>query len=340
MSDIIHLEPIRRMGSHMLLAGFGLSGSGKTLSLIKIALGLVKDPKKIALIDTETGRGRIYADDAPGIMYGEFTPPFTPERYVDMLQQVEGAGIECCILDSGSHEWEGIGGILEIADAQRTSAGHEMKGQGKWAKPKARHKRFKNYLLTSRMHLLISLRAREKLEEVKQDIPNGPKKGSYISKGILPIQEDVFKNEMIVQLEFMEREVNGIMRGGFFRVDKCPERLLGAFSAGGQIGVHTGEAIAKWIAGGDAVDPVMHQLKLDADNAAQKGMIALKTWRDTLPKQQQAMLVPFMDNFKSIATTADEEAAAAAAGDGQSDSGYGTQAPSDFADYNQPGAQQ
>jgi hypothetical protein len=37
----------------------------------------------------------------------------------------------------------------------------------KWAKPKARHKRFVQVMLTTRMHIILCLRAKEKLVQRK-----------------------------------------------------------------------------------------------------------------------------------------------------------------------------
>lgn len=341
MTDsIITLEPIQRHGSHMLMALYGMSGSGKTLSAIKIAQGLVKDPKKIALIDTETGRGKIYAEDAPGIMYAAFSPPFTPERYIEVIKHVEEQGIECCIIDSGSHEWEGIGGLIEIADNQKSSQGYDLKGLVKWSKPKARHKKFINCMLSSQMHILISLRAKEKLVQKKIPQANGAPKDEIVSEGYVPIQERNFKFDMIVQVHCFEQEVNGMMQGGFFKLDKCPGKLVHAFPIGKQLDVDTGQRIAQWIAGGAPVDKDLENLKLKAQEHADKGTKELEKLWGSLQKPDQIRLKPYMENFKSIAASADEEAAmAAAVSDDQSDSGYGQQVPADFADYNQGGQQ-
>lgn len=305
--SVITLEPIRREGSHMLMAFIGLSGSGKTLSAIKVARGLVKDPKKIALIDTETGRGKIYAEDAPGIQYAAFAPPFTPERYIEVIKQCEAAGIEACIIDSGSHEWEGIGGMIEIADGQTSAKGYELKGLVKWSKPKARHKKFINAMLNSQMHILICLRAKEKLAQKKVPDGKGGFKEEIVSEGFVPIQEKDFKFDMIVQVHCYEHEVNGRAEGGFFKLDKCPGKLAHAFPMGKQLSEDTGRAIAAWIAGGASVDKDLEALKANAEETANEGIEKLKTWHEALTKDQKIKLMPFMENFKSIAVAADEE---------------------------------
>ena len=107
----------------MLVSISGTSGSGKTYSALLLAAGIAGPSGKVGLIDTENGRGEMYAD-SPGIkaalpngyLYLRFDPPFTPERYIEHLQAAESAGIAVCIVDSGSHEWEGIGGVSEAAE--------------------------------------------------------------------------------------------------------------------------------------------------------------------------------------------------------------------------------
>ena len=51
----------QRLGSHVILAVVGESSSGKTYSAILLGRGLVGEKGKLAMIDTETGRGRMYA---------------------------------------------------------------------------------------------------------------------------------------------------------------------------------------------------------------------------------------------------------------------------------------
>src|SRR5690242_17663606 len=104
-----------RRGTHVIVTAYGESGCGKTYSLIKLGRGLVGPNGKLGMIDTETGRGLIYANVGDGYEYAELTPPFTPERYIEAIDAAEAAGIEALIIDSGSHEWEGLGGVLEIA---------------------------------------------------------------------------------------------------------------------------------------------------------------------------------------------------------------------------------
>ena len=89
----------------------GVSGCGKTFSALRLARGLASAWDKVALIDTESGRGDLYSD------LGEYNiitlkAPFSPERFIEAIKACEDQGMEVIIIDSISHEWEGKVGCL------------------------------------------------------------------------------------------------------------------------------------------------------------------------------------------------------------------------------------
>jgi AAA domain len=294
MSDeaIVTFAPARREGSHVLISMEGSSGDGKTYSAILLMRGLVGPKGKFGLLDTETGRGKIYADLASGYEYGELTPPFTPERYTAAIKAAEAAGLDGLIIDSASHEWEGIGGIGEIAEAS------ELKGLNKWARPKARHKKFMWALLTTRMHIIVCLRAKEKMLQKGNEVVSG---------GWVPIQEKGFGFEMTVRLFFPGGAKDEDK--GKPELRKCPKDLLGAFPDGAQISVDTGARIAEWVHGGVPVDGEAMTLKRDAEEAAEGGEAVLDKFLLGLPKSKKDKLKPFGANLRSIAIQADKDAA-------------------------------
>jgi hypothetical protein len=292
--SIIRFQKAVRIGSHVLIGIYGESGCGKTYSALMLGRGLIGPGGKLGIIDTETGRGKIYADDVPGgYLYGELTPPFTPERYIEAIDDAEAAGIECLIVDSMSHEWEGLGGILEIADTGTTARGDELKGLAKWAKPKQRHKKFIQKLLTTRLHLILCLRAKEKLEQNGKNI---------VSAGFVPIQDKRFIYEMTVNM-FLPNEG----KRGIPTITKCPAHLLGAFPSGQQIGVRTGEAIAQWVSSGVPVDAKLEDLKREGEEAAGQGTETFRAYWKDLEPAKRSLLKPYIPNFESIARSADEE---------------------------------
>jgi hypothetical protein len=183
----------------LLIALAGASGSGKTLSALKIARGLAGgDDGKIAFIDTEARRGLHYAvapGEKPGpdrfaFQHGDLRAPFTPEAYAAAIKAADAAGFDVIVVDSCSHEYEGEGGLHDMHDdlvaaaVAKSKAVAEEKGWrfdeaqardrasvGAWNEPKMRHKRFVARLLQCRAHLILCLRADEKIriEKVKDD---------------------------------------------------------------------------------------------------------------------------------------------------------------------------
>ena len=300
---IVKFTPAARKGSHVLIGLYGFSGCGKTLSALYIARGLVGPKGRIAMIDTETGRGLVYAMEAGGFDHAELTPPFTPERYVEAIRQAETAGYDALIIDSASHEWEGIGGIIETAEASG------QQGLLKWANPKARHKKFVQHLLNTRMHVVICLRAKEKLVPVTAaNIAKypGAKVKDIVSEGMVSIQDKRFIYEQTVQL-FLPLPEAGQPRGVPV-LEKCPKDLLGAFPPGEQISVATGERIAEWVAGGAPVDHAAEALQRTAEETAAGGTAMMREWWKGLTKDQQKKLSPTLPNLRSIAETADKDA--------------------------------
>jgi hypothetical protein len=302
---IVTFRKAERRGTHIILAAYGESGCGKTYSLIKLGRGLVGPNGKLGMLDTETGRGLIYAKVAGGYEYAELTPPFTPERYAEAVDDAEQAGIDALIIDSGSHVWEGMGGILEMADSQVSQSGKSLEGLVKWARPKARYKKYVQRLLTSRMHLLISLRAKERFVQGRN--PQTLKE-EIISAGYIPIQDKRFIFETTVQLFLPVHEDRKKL--GVPVVQKCPEDLYGAFPEGEHIGEETGSRIAEWVNGGAPVDHVFERLKRNAEEIAGGGTKAFRAfWRQTIDKNARDRLRPCLDNLKSIADAADREQA-------------------------------
>ena len=98
----------------------GPAGSGKTMSALLIASGLTNNWNKIGIVDTENGSGDLYVNKQIGpFQIGEYQiltmhAPFEVQKYIDAIKLAEDGDIEVLILDSISHAWAGIGGLLEV----------------------------------------------------------------------------------------------------------------------------------------------------------------------------------------------------------------------------------
>jgi hypothetical protein len=285
----------------MLISLSGPSGSGKTLSGILLAAGMVKPGEEVGMIDAENGRGTLYQDD-PLVLkalpdsyhYTQISAPYTPSRYVMALTAMEKAGVTVCLIDSTSHEWEGEGGCIDIAE------NNKLKGMPNWALAKREHKKFLAYCLSSPMHIIFCLRAREKMKIVKD--ANG--KDQFIPVGMTPIAEKNFVFEQLLSLMFDEKthHYSGV---------KVPQMLAGMFPGNELMTKNHGAAIREWADGGQAVNPVT-LLQKRARSAAELGMSEYSTFYGSLTVQQKKTLADTTHaENKAIAEAADAERRAA-----------------------------
>lgn len=244
----------------MLISLSGTSGSGKTFSALLLAAGIAGN-EKVGMIDAENGRGTLYEDDPMiraalpnGYSYTSISAPYTPARYVMALKAMEAAGVRVCVIDSTTHEWEGEGGCTDMAE------NNKLRGMPNWAMAKREHKKFLAYCLSSSMHIIFCLRAREKTKIVKDE--RG--KDQFVPMGIMPIAEKNFVFEMLLSL--MVDEISHTYTGV-----KVPKMLTGIFKGGELINKQHGAAIRQWADGGRALDPG-EQLRKRARSAAELGM--------------------------------------------------------------------
>ena len=146
-------KKLSRQQAKLRMAMVGASGSGKTYSALLAAQGL---GGKTAFIDTEGGRANFYAKefDITGLV---LDPPYSAEYYIELIHLAEKEGFDNLIIDSISHEWKGLGGILE------NLSNEEAKGakfaQRAWRSLTPRHNRFLQTITASPLHIICTVRA-------------------------------------------------------------------------------------------------------------------------------------------------------------------------------------
>lgn len=295
MTDTLIIRPASRSRVKAKILIAGPTGGGKTYSAILLARGIVGPSGRIGFLDTERGRGERCAGLAGGFDIAQLAPPYTPERYVEAIDQFERAGYDALIIDSISHEWEGDGGILEQAEAIEIRT--RRPGLHCWAKPKGAHKKFVNKLLSTQMHLIICARAREKTVAGPKDERG---KETIVSAGFQPIVEKNFPFEVDVSMMLDDATKVPTLR-------KCPADLLPAFPQGQRITIQGGALIGQWLAGGVAVDHIFIAAAEAGREAARRGSSALKEWWGSLTREQQVALTPIKDGeLRSIAGAVDQ----------------------------------
>lgn len=289
--SIFKIEEAHREGARLVIGLGGISGGGKTFTALQLAWGLANfDSKKVGLLCTENRRGRLYADalrDQQGnihrFMVGDLVPPFSPARYIEAIKAFEQAGVEVLVIDSVSHEWNGIGGCEDIANAPD--------GQGKapknprWNTAKREHKSFMNAMLQSPLHVIACMRAQPK---VKLETQNG--KTVYVDQGVLPIQEKSFTFELTASMMLWN---SGKQRD----VLKCPDELAGIFGKSGEwaegyLTAQSGKQLRDWVDGGGKVDPEVQRAWDQLLMTCEQGMAALQAAWVKLPANIKKAIDP------------------------------------------------
>lgn len=288
---ILNIRKAVRTGSKVVIGIAGISGSGKTYTALKIARGMVDDPSEIGFLDTENGRGSLYADILDGqFLIGDLYPPFTPMRYASAIKEFQDAGVKVLVIDSGSHEHEGEGGLEDIANAPLL-AGKKM---ADWKRAKSEHKKFMNALLQSGMHIIITFRAREKTDFKD---PRSP-----VSLGVQPICEKNVLFEMTASMMVWNE-------GRQQQFLKIPEGLRSVFGGGNQfLNEKHGKALIDWVNSGERIDEDLERVKSELQMACAGGIESLKkAWLD-MPAQYKQVMKPLWSNYESAAKAYDDQA--------------------------------
>lgn len=297
--SVLNIREAEREGARLVVGVAGISGSGKTRTALEVAYGLANyDPSKVGLLCTENRRGSLYSNvfvDHPThptnkrFLIGDLYAPHSPARYSAAILEFQAAGVEVLVVDSGSHEWEGVGGCEDIAHAGNPR-------MPKWNDAKREHKSYMNTLLACDMHIIMCLRAREKVRV---------EGGKVTPLGIMPICEKNMMFEMTASMMMHDagRQREVIKTSGTEHIFGEPgwhEGYLG--------GAH-GKMLRDWVDGAK-------QLNRDAERASnmlrttcEQGMDALVAAWTALPKDIRAAISPAgpcPDEFKLAAKSFDE----------------------------------
>ena len=218
----MNLQRASRKKAKIKLCLQGPSGSGKTYSALLLAYGLCNDWSKIAVIDTENYSAELYSH------LGEYNviqleAPFTPENYIKAIQLCEQSGIQVIILDSITHEWE------HILEAHASLTGNSFTN---WQKVGLRHKSFMQAILSSKTHIIATIRT-------KQDYVLNERNGKLVPEkvGLKAVQREGLEYEFTVvfDLNMKNNAASSKDRTGIFFGKQ--EHI---------IGIETGRTLLKW----------------------------------------------------------------------------------------------
>lgn len=240
---------------HGLFVGLtGGTNSGKTFSALRLARGIAGPEGKIAVLDTEGGR-TLHLKEHFDFDASLLDPPFRPEKFAAGTKAAEDAGYDCCVIDSFTMEWVGLGGVLDWqeeelqAAVQRAQSRNDRRTEyaireaGKmaaWIKPKMAHKSMVYGLLQRRMPIIFAIRGEETVKAGGEG--NRPEK---IFKSIC---SPTFPFEITVSFR-LATEARGMIDLSDPKSYKMEGPHQGFFKHGEQISEEHGARLAAWARG-------------------------------------------------------------------------------------------
>lgn len=199
---------VTREKSKLRLALAGPSGSGKTLSALLLAYGIADDWNKIALIDTEHGRAKFYANrsdfETGAFLYQEMTAPYSPDKYKSMvLEGASAVGSDgVVIIDSFSHAWDNEGGVLDIKSGIER-AQPNRNGFSAWDEAGKIQNSLVNTILSVNCHTIVTMRTKMayamEVNEKGKTVP--------VKIGLAPVQRENTEYEFDIVLNIARNHV-------------------------------------------------------------------------------------------------------------------------------------
>ena len=221
----------KRTHSKLRIAITGAAGAGKTFSAILIAKGLGGN---FALIDTENGSGDLYSDIADYDIC-QLKAPYDPRKYIQVIHEAEQAGYNSVIIDSLSHAWCGVGGVLDL-QAKISAAKYKGNSYAAWRDVTPLQNALVDCLLASPCHIIATMRS--KTDYVQTENERG--RTEIRKVGLAPVQREGMDYEFTTVLDLSQEHIALASKDRTGLFDNTP------FT----VDVHTGEILRDWLNAG------------------------------------------------------------------------------------------
>ncbi|TXH58626.1 MAG: hypothetical protein E6Q97_01840 [Desulfurellales bacterium] len=253
------LQPATRKAVAPKILLSGASGSGKTLSALLLAAGMIDvrtdaDWTDIVVADADNLSSTYYVDTAFTVGDGvnepvecvtigrftliDFKPPYRPDRWIKLINEVVEAKKKILILDNFSAEWEGEGGVL---DWTRQLGGRASD----WSVTDPAHNRVLEAIRKAPIPIIATLREKQTIEIVKVPDGRGGEKTEVRKLGMKPKQREGIEYEFDLQMSIAHDTHTASVGTGKDRTGLFSTRIPGVITP------ETGRTLANWAKSGD-----------------------------------------------------------------------------------------
>jgi hypothetical protein len=222
-----------RTSTKARIALCGPSGSGKTWTGLALAHALGEN---IAVIDTERGSASKYAG-VNGWKFRTVAPgSFAPDALTALLAEAGQEGFDVVLLDSWSHYWMGVDGMLEQVD-RRAKNGNNFSG---WKEVRPDERRMIDALISYPGHVIATLRV--KTEYVIEENDRGKKVPRKV--GLKPEQREGVEYEFDLVGDMDHENTLSVSKSRIPALTRAVIR---------EPGLELGKQISDWLTDGESV---------------------------------------------------------------------------------------
>jgi len=332
---VIRFIPVNQIDEPLPLAvGLsGGSGTGKTFSALRMARGIAREmtgekTAPIGFVDTENRRGLHYRDAFPEMMHSDFTAVneagevegFTVGRWLEMIDAAEHAKLPAVVVDSFSHSWAGVGGVLEmhamvldrlVAEAEKRANGRYTIERDKfsmlaWAEVKPAYRRLVDRIIRAKTNFVICTRAKPvmqkgfgdkavnafKTKTRRTDVPWNPETDSDL----------MFEMAAMVILD-------PVAPGCPVHQIKMADQFKAIFDPTRPITEETGRLMAEWAKGNGDAQKQKAVMDLAREHARMGKDAFTAWWQSDEGAKCRGIVKPIIDELKALTQQADEAAA-------------------------------
>jgi hypothetical protein len=314
----------------------GGSGTGKTFTALRMARGIAetmtgKQGAQIGYVDTENRRALHYKAAFPEMAHFDFTAinadgdlvGFGPERWIEVVDAAEAAGLPVLIIDSFSHAWEGVGGVLDLhaqaldrlvreAEARNQKYNNSSPvdpakySQLAWAEVKPRYRRLIDRIIRAKTNIIICTRAKPVMQKGFGDKAENARSTKTRRKDVPwdPASDGDLMFEMTAMV-ILDPSAPGYP---VYQI-KVADQFKGLFDPRRPMGEDTGRAMAEWAKSQGEAQKRKEIMDLAREKARRGTGAFTEWWNGDEGKASRQIVRPIMDDIKALCAVADEMAA-------------------------------